>query len=71
LLVVLCTALVSLRTGLLPKWLTWLSFLVALTMVVSFVFLPFLIFLGWMLVVSIVLIWKPAGTAAPVATPTG
>jgi hypothetical protein len=71
LLVVLCTALVSLRTGLLPKWLTWLSFLVALTMVVSFVFLPFLIFLGWMLVVSIVLIWKPAGTEAPVATPTG
>jgi hypothetical protein len=30
-----------------PKWLAWLSFVVALTMLVAFVFVPFLIVLGW------------------------
>lgn len=64
LLTVVATALVSLRTGLLPRWLAWLSFLVALTMVASFAFIPFLIFLGWMLVVSLLLIWKPPVKAA-------
>ncbi len=55
---VVATALLSLRAGPLPKWLAWLSFLVALTMLVAFVFIPILIWLGWVLVVSIVLIWK-------------
>ena len=55
---VVATALLSLRAGPLPKWLAWLSFLVAATMLVSFVFIPILIWLGWVLVVSIVLIWK-------------
>jgi hypothetical protein len=64
---VVATAVVSARTGLLPKWLTWLSFLVAATLLVAFLFIPILIFLGWVLVVSLLLLWKgadePVGTA--------
>jgi hypothetical protein len=62
---VFATAVLSIRTGLLPKWLAWLSILVGITMLVSFFFLPFLIMLGWMLVVSITLIARPAAAPAP------
>jgi hypothetical protein len=44
--------------GVVPKWLAWLGFIVAATMLVAFFFIPFLIFLGWVLVVSAVLIWR-------------
>ena len=61
LLVVLCAALVGLRGELIPKWLAWVSVLVAITMLASFAFIPFLIWLGWVLVVSLMwLFWKPA-----------
>jgi len=63
---VVATAIVSSRTGLLPKWLTWLSFAVAATLLVAFLFFPILIFLGWVLVVSIVLMWKAEPVSAPV-----
>jgi hypothetical protein len=66
---VIATSIVSLKAGgLLPKWLAWLAFVVALTMLVAFFFVPFLIFLGWVLVVSIVLIWRTY-QAAPAAAP--
>jgi hypothetical protein len=66
---VIATSIVSLKAGgLLPKWLAWLAFVVALTMLVAFFFVPFLIFLGWVLVVSIVLIWR-SYQAAPAAAP--
>jgi len=67
---VVATAIVSLRFGgVLPKWIAWLSFVLAATMLVAFFFVPFLIFLGWTLVVSLVLIWRseqavPAAQAA-------
>jgi hypothetical protein len=67
-LLVFATAFVSLRGALLPKWLAWLSVVVAVGMLASFVFVPFLVFLGWVLVVSVVLIWKPAGGTASAAT---
>jgi hypothetical protein len=35
-----------------------LSFAVAATMLVAFLFIPILIFLGWVLVVSFFLVWK-------------
>jgi uncharacterized membrane protein YhdT len=64
LLTVLCVALVGLRGQLIPKWLAWVSVLVAVTMLASFTFIPFLIWLGWVLVVSLVwLFWKPAPEA--------
>jgi hypothetical protein len=48
----------SLRSGLLPKWVAWLSSPVALTLLVAFFFIPFLILLGWILVVSLALILR-------------
>jgi hypothetical protein len=70
LLVVLCAALVGLRGELIPRWLAWVSILVAITMLASFAFIPFLIWLGWVLVVSVVLIWKPSADTAPAVAPS-
>jgi hypothetical protein len=44
---VLATAIVALRTGVLPKWIAWLSLPVVLTMLAAFFFIPFLIMCGW------------------------
>jgi hypothetical protein len=55
---VTATAVLSLRSGLLPKWVAWLSFPVALTLLVAFFFIPFLILLGWILVVSLAFILR-------------
>ena len=59
---IVATALVSLRSGLLPKWLAWLSFPVAASLLVSFFFFPFLILLGWVLVVSVTLMVRPSAS---------
>jgi hypothetical protein len=59
-ILVVATAILARRTGLLPKWLVWLSYPVALTMLVAFFFIPFLIMLGWILVVSVTLIVRPS-----------
>jgi hypothetical protein len=67
-LLVFATALSSLKGQIVPKWLAWLSVVVAASMLFAVFFLPFLVFLGWVLVVSLWMIWKPAETAAPAAT---
>lgn len=54
LVIVVATSLLGLRAGVVPRWLAWLGLIVAATMLVSFFFLPFLVFLGWLLVVSVV-----------------
>jgi hypothetical protein len=66
-LTVAATAVLSLRSGLLPRWIAWLSFPVALTMLVSFFFIPFLILLGWLIVVSLTLIVRKEATATTAA----
>ena len=55
---VIATALVSLRSGPLPKWLAWLSLLVATMLLVVLAFF-FLSWLGWVLVGGIVLTSRP------------
>ena len=61
---VVATAILSLRTGLLPRWLAWVSFVVAATMLVSFFFVPLLILLGWVLVTSLIFLWRELRPAA-------
>ena len=61
LITVAATAAIARRSGLLPKWLAWLSFVVAASMLVSIFFIPFLVFLGWVLVVSVTLMVRPGG----------
>jgi uncharacterized membrane protein YhaH (DUF805 family) len=64
-LLVIATSVAALRTGLLPKWLAWLGVPVAVSLLVTFIFIPFFALLGWVLVVSLVLLfWKPSGTPA-------
>ena len=72
LLVVLCVGLIGLQGRLIPRWLAWVSFLVAATMLVSFFFVPFLIWLVWILLVSLVMLfWKPKAEVAAPAAPAG
>jgi hypothetical protein len=63
--IVFSTACLSLRNRVLPKWLTWLSFVVAASMLVSFFFVPLLIFLGWVLVTSAIFLWRETRTREP------
>jgi len=67
---VIATAILAGRTALLPKWLVWLSYPVALTMLVAFFFVPFVIMLGWILVVSVTLIIRPTAEAPQAAMAT-
>lgn len=53
--VVLGTSLLALRTGVLPKWLGWLGLPVAVSLLGALGGFPFFLFLGWVLLVSIVL----------------
>ena len=66
--VVAGTTVAAFRTGFLPRWLAWLSIPVALSMLVSFFFFPFLIFCGWVLVVAATLMMRreaPGPAAVP------
>lgn len=57
-------SLVVLRWGGLPKWFAWLSFLVALALVLNILyFFGFFIWMGWVLLASILLLVRPVGTA--------
>jgi hypothetical protein len=67
-LLVFAASVVALRTGVLPKWLAWLGIPVALSLLVTFLFIPFFVLLGWVLVVSLVLLfWKPSETTPAAA----
>ena len=56
LLLVLATSLLGLETGLVPRWFAWIGLLVAAAMLLTALFVGFFIFLGWLVVLSIVLI---------------
>jgi hypothetical protein len=63
-LTVFSTAVLGLKGEVVPRWFAWLSFVVAASMLVTIFFVPFFVFLGWVLVVSLLLIWKPRGFRA-------
>jgi hypothetical protein len=63
-LLVVSTSLLGLKRDLVPKWLAWLGFPIAAFMIVSFLFVvPFVLFLLWVIAVSLVLIVR-AGAGA-------
>ncbi len=63
--VVLGTSLIALRTRVLPRWLGWLGLLVAGSLLAALGVFPFFFFLGWVLLVSIVLLARDAPAAEP------
>ena len=59
-LLVLATSLVALRTGVVPRWLAWVGLVVAPITFFAPLFFPVLVFLAWVLVLSAVLLMRPA-----------
>jgi hypothetical protein len=73
-IVVLATSMAALRTGVLPSWLGWVGLIVAVVMLFSVFFLPLLVFLAWVLAVSLVMVvaaWRVRGTPPPTTTAVG
>jgi hypothetical protein len=67
LLLVLTTSILSLRTGVLPRWLAWLGIVVAIALLFDVIYISIGPFLLWVLVASIVLLLRreePATAAA-------
>jgi hypothetical protein len=67
-IVVLSASTAALRTGVLPAWLSWVGLVVAVTMLFAVFFIPMLIFVAWILVVSLIMIVSPSrvrGGATP------
>jgi hypothetical protein len=54
-IVVLSTSMAALRTGVLPSWLAWAGLVVAILMLFAFFWIPILIFLAWVLTVSLLM----------------
>jgi hypothetical protein len=66
---ILVTSVLAVRAGVLPVWLGWLGFPVAVFMLVSIIFLPFFGFLAWIGLASIAMTWpalRPRGEPAAV-----
>jgi hypothetical protein len=68
---VLATSMAALRTRVLPGWLGWSGLIVAVAMLFSVFFLPLLVFLAWVLAVSLVMVvaaWRVRGGPPPMTT---
>jgi hypothetical protein len=70
-LLYLATAVVTLRTAVLPKWLGWVSLLLGIVALTPIGWVPFLITGLWVLAVSVIVYraQAPATTSRPPATP--
>lgn len=62
-LLVLAVSIVAHRTGLLPRWLTLVGFVVAPLLLFSIFFLPLFVWLAWVLAISLVLMLRTARVA--------
>ena len=65
---VLSASTAALRSGVLPAWLGWIGLVIAVAMLFAVTFVPILVFVGWVLVVSLVMTvaaWRVRGGTAP------
>jgi hypothetical protein len=65
---VLATSVLGIRAGVIPRWLSWLGFAVALLLLAAFAVIPVIVLLAWLLTVSIALVWRREIPQAPAAT---
>ncbi len=65
-LLVLATSLVAQRTAVIARWLGWLGLVVAPITFFAPLFFPVLVFLLWVVIVSVVLLMRPRPHASPV-----
>jgi hypothetical protein len=67
-ILVLSASTAALRTGVLPAWFGWAGLIVAVAMLFAVFFVPILVFVGWVLVVSLIMLvaaWRVRGGATP------
>jgi len=64
---VLATSILGIRAGVIPGWLSWVGFAVALGLLAAFLVIPVIFMLVWLLAVSIAL-WRPDIADAPAGT---
>jgi hypothetical protein len=67
-ILVLATSVLGIRAGVIPRWLSWLGFAVALALLAAFLVIPVILMLAWILTVSIALVWRRGTFEAPDAT---
>jgi hypothetical protein len=65
---VLATSVLGIRAGVVPRWLSWLGFAVALSLLAAFLVIPVIALLAWFLTVSIALVRRKDISKAPDAT---
>ncbi|GAA1812744.1 hypothetical protein [Agromyces neolithicus] len=67
-LLVLATSVLGIRAGVIPKWLSWLGFAVALLLLAAILLFPVIVLLAWLFAVSIALVWRRNQSEVPDAT---
>ncbi len=61
---------VALRSGLFPKWFAWLGVLAGILQLFAIFFLPAFIFWGWVVIASLLLVFRSATARTPESTGT-
>jgi hypothetical protein len=69
LLLVLTASILSLQTGVLPRWLAWLGIVVAIVLLFDVIYVNIVPLLIWVLAASIVLLMRREDTATVAASP--
>ena len=64
---VLATSVLGIRARVIPRWLSWIGFAVALSLLAAFLVIPVIVMLAWLLAVSIALVWRRDTSEAPAA----
>jgi hypothetical protein len=57
-ILVLATSVLGIRARVIPRWLSWVGFAVAVSLLASFLVIPVIVLLAWLLAVSITLAWR-------------
>jgi hypothetical protein len=66
-LVLWAASVLAIRTGVLPRWFGWVGLLAGVILLAAFLFVPVFLLWGWVLVASILLLWRPAVARVPAA----
>lgn len=64
-LLVWATSAIALRSGLLPKWFAWLGVLAGILQLLAIFFVPVFILWGWILITSLLLVFRSATARTP------
>lgn len=66
-ILVLAASVLGIRARVIPRWLSWVGFAVAVSLLASFLVVPVIVLLVWLLAVSITLVWRRSVPESPPA----